>query len=248
LEALTRRVPLIAIASIAVIAALALPAQASAAWKLRFVGDFNHGINTRVWTRYDGTPRCCHETLWKKSHVVVKGGLLRLQNYRDPAFGGRWVSAGVSMGRSLNQTYGKYQIRFLMTKGRGVGMCLFLWPQHGWPPEIDFAEESSAVGSRRSEMATLHFGSHNTQIRHTVRANFQTWHTIGVNWRPGMLTFTLDGHRWSRITGRSVPHVPMHLGMQTHVGSNGVSGPSPSSVTPAKVGLKIDWVKIWRWA
>jgi Glycosyl hydrolases family 16 len=247
LEDLSRLARSFAVLCIALVCALTVTPQASAAWRLRFAANFRHGLNTRVWTRYNGTPRCCHDTLWKRSHAVVKHGILRLQNYRDPAYGGRWVSAGVSMGRSLNQTYGKYRVRFRMTKGRGVGMCMLLWPAHGWPPEVDFAEESSAVGGRRWETSTLHYGRHNNEIHHRVYANFRNWNTIGVNWRPGKLVYTLDGHAWAQVTGSHVPNVPMHLGIQTHVGSNGNTGTNPDSGTPAKVGLQIDWIKIYRY-
>jgi beta-glucanase (GH16 family) len=247
LEILRRLAAPTAVLGIALLIVLATPSQASAAWRLRFAANFRHGLNTKIWTRYDGTPRCCHQTRWRPSHVVVKGGILRLQNYRDRAYGGRWVSAGVSMGRSLNQTYGKYRVRFRMTKGHGIGMCMLLWPAHGWPPEVDFAEESSSVGARRFETSTLHFGRHNSEIHHRVHANFTRWHTIGVNWRPGKLVYTLDGHAWARTIGPEVPDVPMHLGLQTHVGTNGNTGSAPDSATPAKVGLQIDWIKVYRY-
>ena len=107
----------------ALLIALAAPSQASAAWKLRFSAGFRHGLNTNIWTRYNGTPRCCHDTRWRPSHVVVRGGILRLQNYRDPRYGGSWVSAGVSLGRSLNQTYGKYRVRFRITPGAATAAC-----------------------------------------------------------------------------------------------------------------------------
>jgi hypothetical protein len=247
LENLSRLATSSAVLCAALLIVLAAPSQASAAWKLRFSAGFRHGLNTNIWTRYDGTPRCCPDTRWRPSHVVVRGGILRLQNYRDPRYGGSWVSAGVSLGRSLNQTYGKYRVRFRITKGAGVGMCMLLWPHHGWPPEIDFAEESSAVGARRWETSTLHYGRGNSQIHHRVHANFTLWHTIGVNWRPGRLVYVLDGHAWARIYGPEVPNVPMHLGIQTHVGTNGNTGLGPDSTTPAKVGLQIDWVKVYRW-
>jgi hypothetical protein len=44
-----------------------------------------------------------------------------------------------------------------------------------------------------------------------------------------------------------VPNVPMHLGIQTHVGTNGNTGLVPDSTTPAKIGLQVDWVKVYRW-
>jgi beta-glucanase (GH16 family) len=248
LEILPRHaLPILAIC-VALLAALVLPAQASAAWSLRFSGQFSHGINTSVWTEYHGQPRCCKNTLWSRSHIKVKSGILRLQNFRDAAYGGRWVSAGISMGRSLNQTYGRWHVRFRMTKGRGVGMCIFLWPAHGWPPEVDFAEESSDVGGRSYETGTLHYGSSNHEIHSRVHANFQNWHTVGVTWLPGLLRYTLDGHTWGQVTGSRVPNVPMHLGIQTHVGSNGQSGGMPDVTTPSKVALQVDFVKVWRWS
>jgi beta-glucanase (GH16 family) len=225
-----------------------VPAHASAAWSLRFSGQFRQGINTSVWTEYHGRPRCCPNTIWSRSHIKVKRGILRLQNYRDPAFGGKWVSAGVSMGRSLNQTYGRWRVHFRITKGRGVGMCIFLWPHRGWPPEIDFAEESSDVGGRLWETSTLHYGNANHEIHHRVHANFQNWHTMGVTWTPGLIRYTLDRHTWATISGSQVPNVPMHLGLQTHVGSNGQTGGMPDATTPSKVALQIDWVKVWRWS
>jgi beta-glucanase (GH16 family) len=80
-----------------------------------------------------------------------------------------------------------------------------------------------------------------------VHANFTKWHTIGVTWAPGLLRYTLDGRTWAQVTGRHVPDVPMHLGIQTHVGTNGQTGPNPDSTTPSRVGLQIDWIKIWRY-
>jgi hypothetical protein len=39
----------------------------------------------------------------------------------------------------------------------------------------------------------------------------------------------------------------MHLGLQTHVGSNGKTGTLPDSSTPSKVGLQVDWIKVSSW-
>jgi len=221
-------------------------AQARGGHRIIYSGQFAHGLNSHFWLRYHGRPRCCQSTIWARSHAVVRNGILRLENYRDPAYGGRWVSAGVSMGRSINRVYGRYRVRFRISRGEGVGMCIFLWPKSGWPPEIDFAEESATIGGRRYETTTLHYGRNNTQIHHRVRANFTRWHVIGVNWGRGRLADTLDGRRFARIRGSRVPHVPMHLGIQTHVGSNGSSGGMPDASTPSHVTLEVDWVHIAR--
>jgi len=70
------------------------------------------------------------------------------------------------------------------------------------------------------------------------------WAPGKVNWSPGKLLYILDGRVWAETTGSHVPDVPMHLGIQTHVGSNGKTGTLPDSTTPSKVGLQIDWIKV----
>ena len=232
----------------ALLIALARPSQASAAWKLRFVRRLpprpQHQALDPLRRHPALLPRHALEAAPTSS---FSGGILRLQNYRDRAYGGRWVSAGVSMGRSLNQTYGKYRVRFRITQGRRRRHV------HAAVAEARLAARDRLrrgvlVGRlRRWETSTLHFGRDNSEIHHRVHANFTLWHTIGVNWRPGRLVYMLDGHAWARISGAEVPDVPMHLGIQTHVGTNGNTGSIPDSTTPAKVGLQIDWVKVYRY-
>jgi beta-glucanase (GH16 family) len=242
---------LLAIAGLGAAPAAAAPPHAAAGaasqWALAYSSGFGSPLNHRNWTLYNGTPHCCRSTIWAPSHVTVGGGVLRLRTYRDPAHGKHWTSAGLSMGKSLNLTYGRWIVRFRMTRGRGVGMCMMLWPKSGWPPEIDFAEEPSDLGASRSIMSsTLHYTSHNLEIRHKVQASFWKWHTMSVRWEPGAITYSIDGHAWASVTGSMVPSVPMHLGIQTGVGSNGFTGVMPDSSTPAHVDLQIDWIKIYR--
>ena len=221
-----------------------LTARAAAPkWHPVFSGTFASGFSTRIWTRYQGTPRCCPTTRWARSHLVAKGGVMNLENYRE---NGRWVSAGMSMGRSLNQTYGKWSVRFRMDRGMGVGMCLALWPKTGWPPEIDFAEESTLYGKRHVETGTLHYGAHNSQNHAKVMGDFSKWHVMSVEWTPGKLVYLLDGKPWHTITGSIVPHQPMHLIMQTHVGTNGTSGGMPAVALTGHVDLHIDWVHVYQ--
>ena len=215
-------------------------------WHKVFSGTFAAGYSSKIWTGYNGTPVCCKTTRWSRSHLVARRGVMNLRNYRDSAFGGRWVSAGISMGRSLNQTYGKWSIRFRMDRAVGVGMCMGLWPKRGWPPEIDFAEESSQYGGRGVQTATLHYGAHNSQVRSRVTGDFSKWHVVSVEWTPKRLVYLLDGKRWGAVTGSRVPHQPMHLFIQTHVGSNGVNGSMPSLATNRRVDLHLDWVHVYR--
>jgi beta-glucanase (GH16 family) len=229
-----------------VIAAVGL-GQTTGRWRLVFSDDFTQGLNEAGWGRYSGQPGGDPGGWWAPSHVVVENGILRLATYRDPRFGGRWVSGGLSSARALRQTYGKYEIRFRMDPGRGVAGILLLWPSGDrWPPEIDFAEDGGVRPSRSAMSATLHYGAANHQIQRTVRADFTQWHTMGVEWTPGKLVYTLDGRPWGIVRSRQVPRIPMELDMQTQAGTCGNRyAPCPDRSTPAHVELQVDWVRAY---
>src|SRR5712691_433400 len=148
-------------------------------WQRVFADDFTgKRLNGSKWGAYSGQPGGDPGGWWDPSHVVVRRGVLDLETYRDPRFGGRWVSGGVSSAPGLKQTYGKYLVRFRIDRGKGVAAILLLWPSgEHWPPEIDFAEDGGETNSRNHLAATLHYGSSDDQIQRTVRGDFSRWHT-----------------------------------------------------------------------
>jgi hypothetical protein len=212
--------------------------------KMIFYRQFKLPLKPHTWTLYQGVPTCCKDSLWAKSHVVSKAGALRIQTYRDPLFGNAWVSGGVSMARLVNQTYGRWVVRFRMPRGTGVGMDVALRPSGGGTV-VDWIEESSDHGALRNiETATLHYGS--TRVHANVRANFTKWHTMTLAWVPGQITARLDGHLWANYRSH-IPSSPMHLTMQTNTGTNGFSGVLPDSTTPRKLALQIDYVAVYKY-
>ena len=218
--------------------------RASGPWHLVFFDDFKAGLRTSWWGRYSGQPGGDPGGWWAPSHVVVRNGILNLETYRDSRFGGRWVSGGVSSARALRQTYGKYEVKLRMDRGRGVAVVALLWPSEGgWPPEIDFAENGGEQGLRRDITATLHYGARNLQIQRTLWADFTRWHVLGVRWTPGRLAYTIDGRVWASVVSRAVPAEPMELDIQTQTGTcDDPSAPCPNATTPARVIAQIGWV------
>jgi beta-glucanase (GH16 family) len=216
---------------------------------LRFDGEFSGTRLSSSWTQYNGHDGCCAMTYWARTHLVEGGGVLTMRIGKDPAYGYKWIAAGMSQGRSLNQTYGIWSVRFRMGRGAGTALAMMLWPQSGWPPEIDFAEEGPSMGGSRSEMtSTLHYGSGNIMIHHSVRADFTKWHRMSVRWTPGRIEYLLDGRTWATIAGSMVPHQPMHLCIQTEVGPKGTDRTLPTSTTPSPTRLQIDWVHVYRYS
>jgi beta-glucanase (GH16 family) len=218
--------------------------RASGVWRRVFFDDFNDGLRSSRWATYSGQPGGDPGGWWAPSHVVVAHGILNLETYRDARFGGRWVSGGVSSARALRQTYGKYEVRLRMDRGKGVAMVALLWPvRNQWPPEIDFAENGGETPTRKSVTATLHYGAANNQIQRTVRANFTKWHLLGVEWTPSLLVYTLDGHPWAIVRNSAVPSQAMEFDVQAQAGTCGDPyAPCPNATTPRRVTFQIDWV------
>jgi beta-glucanase (GH16 family) len=212
-------------------------------WHQVFADDFSGStLDTSKWRLYWGQPGGDPGGWFDPSHVSVANGQLVISGYRDPADGGKWATGGLSSSPGLVQTYGKYLARFRFDAGVGIAHAILLWPaDNSWPPEIDFSEDNGS--NRETAYATLHYGAANTQVQRQVAVNLTHWHTLGVEWTPGRLVYTLDGRPWSTLTSSHVPAIPMTLDIQTQAWACGTSTweRCPNATTPSHVNLYVDW-------
>jgi len=209
-------------------------------WNVTFADDFNGTEpDPARWTPYDGWSKSQPPSLWRPSQVRVADGMLSITGEQVD---GTWLTGGLSSAVAGSQLYGRWDIRFRIDPGDGDSYAILLYPKGGgWPPEIDIAED--AGGDRRSTTATLHYDSDNKQIHSSVSADFSQWQTIGVVWSPGKLSYTLNGRVFGTVSGRSVPAVPMWLGLQ--VGKkfcDARQGNCPSGNRLSPVSLQVDWI------
>jgi beta-glucanase (GH16 family) len=200
-----------------------------------YVNDFTGTALPAGWGAYSGKPGGDPGSQWGAAHAVVSNGMLQLETYQDAAYGGEWVTGGVSQyGHS--QTYGAYFVRSRVT-GPGPTNVELLWPVAPvWPPEIDFNETGGAtIGTS----ATVHWAPGNQQEQHSDHTVDMTqWHTWGVIWTPTSITYTVDGVAFGTVTNPSeIPNQAMTLDLQQQTWCNsGYACPtSPQS-------MDIDWV------
>jgi beta-glucanase (GH16 family) len=221
----------------------AMPTDQIAGWHEVFSDNFSgRSLNRANWRLYQGRPGGDPAGWFEPRHVTVSNGMLVVSAYRDPKHGDRWATGGLSSSPGLVQTYGKYLVRFRMDPGIGVGHAVVLWPaNNSWPPEIDFSEDNGS--GRDSTLATLHYGATDHHVASKITVDLTQWHTLGVEWLPGSLVFTLDGRDWHHLAGSTVSAVPMVLDIQTQTWPcSGTWGVCPDVRTPAVVRLDVDWV------
>jgi len=205
-----------------------------------YVNDFTGTTVPAGWDVYTGTPGSGDPgSQWALSHVAVSGGLLKLNTWQDPAFGGKWVTGGLCQC-GVSHTYGAYFVRSRVT-GAGPTQVELLWPTAGWPPEIDFNETDGSTGS---SMATLHFNSDNGQVHNSISTDMSQWHTWGVIWTANSVTYTLDSSVWGQVNDAGeVPHQPMTLDIQQQTWCGVAPNPnSPSTCPTTPQSTQVDWV------
>jgi beta-glucanase (GH16 family) len=202
-----------------------------------FGDDFDAtSVNRSNWAVYDNAKSAKAHLA---SNVVVHDGMATLATKYDLALG-RWTTAGMCLcaNKSLRQTYGEWEMRARVSAGDSRAVAL-LWPSVGWPPEVDFMEMGGegAQGARQLNTMTMHYGprAENYQIHSSEAGDFTQWHTVGVQWAPGVIRYLLDGQVTKTVTSPSVPNQPMWFGVQT--------SPEAAAAPTKPVNFDIDWVK-----
>ncbi len=151
------------------------------------------------------------------------------------------------------QTYGYFEVTARVPEGRGLWPAFWLLPADGtWPPEIDAPE---ILG----DDAHIAYFSLHTQDHQWLRGQKDSYagsattdhvrmpadlsegfHRYGVDWRPDVIRFYIDG---SEIAHRSTPadmHKPFYLIVNLAVGGKGTWPGPPDAATsfPAKLIIK----------
>ncbi len=208
---------------------------------LSYRNDFSHRGLPSEWGKFNGVPSGDSGSEWAPSHVLTGGGVVRLTTYRDPRFGGRWVSGGMCECKH-GFLYGAMFVRSRVS-GPGPDEAELLWPVAPvWPPEVDLNESAFATNS---SSWTVHYGKGNAFVQGSHSFDLERWHTWGVIWTPRSLTFSMDGRLWGRITNHGeIPHQPMTLDIDQQTRCN---VPASWAACPKhRATLEIDWVAEYR--
>lgn len=220
-----------------------------------YVDNFSRGrLNLNDWTIYNAPyGNTSSGTPYTSQSVSVAHGYLNLTGHYQAPYG--FVAGGIA--DRVNQTYGRWVIRFRAANGAGYEPAVLLWPEGPHADgEIDIAEAFPGTAlpvstNRLGGGQFLHMGPENVFIGHHIptSVNFASWQTVAVDWLPDRITMWIDGKRtWT--VGRNhngmdfIPTTPFHLALQLDEGCTHYRC-RPDSSTPANVIMQVDWVKIY---
>lgn len=192
--------------------------------------------------------------------VSVSDGLLRLQARRQSvlASDGRaydYTSGMVSTGGNdwygtppqFTFRYGYAEIRAKVPAGKGLWPAFWMLPaDRSWPPEIDVMEFWGENPTRTS-MAVAWMNADGTYAQSWsdyIGPDFSAgWHTFGVDWQPGAITWYVDGQVRKVFTDATkIPSKPMYL--LANLAVDGKSG-GPDATTLLPSSYEIDYIRVW---
>lgn len=146
------------------------------------------------------------------------------------------------------QAYGYFEVRAKLPKGKGFWSAFWLAPMDlAWPPEIDVME---ALGHMPSTVhQTFHYkdatGAHKQIGKAHNGADFTSkFSTFGLDWRPGLLIWYVDGRETFRISSPDVASKSMYLQLNLAVGGHWPG--NPDQATPFPSSMVIDYVRVYK--
>lgn len=205
------------------------------------------------WAWYDGITETARETNRPKSQVGIWDSKTTVRVH-DGMLDCRLYTAGVrpqicAITPTPNediwhgQMYGRYTVRFKADPVPGYKIAWLLWPDANvWPDgEIDFPEASldgTITGSSHRNDGDPSEFSYFVDTAQRLGG----WHTATIDWRPGRITYLLDGQSWTTTDPAGLPRVPMRWALQAETEI------VDSAPDPALQGhILIDWVAAWSW-
>jgi hypothetical protein len=228
----------------------AMPAGDLSGWKQIFADDFtvDAPLGTFPGSSYSNrwfpySPGCCDTSgygTYDASKVVsVSGGVM--DAYLHTEGGKHYVNAMVAKAPSTGwgQLYGRYSIRMKADAMSGYKVVPLLWPDSDiWDQgEIDFPEVNLLTAGEKTK-ANVYLAGRWQNFESNVDM-VGGWHIYTTDWKPGRLTFYIDGTAiWS--TTKDVPTMPMHYVVQFESAIG--AGAPPDSMAGH---VQVDWTTMY---
>jgi beta-glucanase (GH16 family) len=253
-------VPLQAGADVA--GAPAASAAGQLVWADEFNGPAGSAPNPAVWTHELGASGWGNHELQNyvnsRANSAMDGnGNLVITARRD---GAGYTSARLVTNDKVELQYGRIEASIKIPRGQGIWPAFWMlgagFPQTTWPNsgEIDIMEN---IGREPHLVhGTVHgpgysgAGGISGTYQHPQGWSFaDTWHTFSIDWKPGEITWYVDGQQYHRVTRASVGSNPwvfdqkFFLILNVAVGGDWPGYPDASTQFPQQ--MFVDYIRVF---
>ncbi|MDC7122262.1 family 16 glycosylhydrolase [Cellulomonas fimi] len=244
----------------------AAPASAAVGdviWSQEFNGSAGSAPDGNVWS-YDtgaggwGNGELQNYTTSRSNSALDGQGNLVITARREAD--GSYTSARLQSNNKFEQKFGRIEARIQIPRGQGIWPAFWMlggdFPQTSWPSsgEIDIMEN---VGKEPHRIyGTVHGPGYSGgagisgMYQHPQNWSFaDDFHTYAVDWKPGSITWSVDGNVYHQVTTSRVggnPWVfdkPYFLILNVAVGGQWPGYPDGSTQLPQQ--MKVDYVRVY---
>lgn len=169
-----------------------------------------------------------------------------------------FACGGIFTDKTFSFRYGYVEVRARFDCADGVWPAIWLLPRSGgWPNggEIDIMEH---LNHQKHVWQTIHLlrnsgsgDSSNTVNPQPAINDATAWHTYGVEWAPGRITFYVDGKKTGSFTPEGFAHWPFdrevefYLLVDQQIGGNWPGQANPAQLKARSANFDIDYVRIY---
>ena len=173
---------------------------------------------------------------------------------------GSYTSARLTSQGTYSAQYGRIEARIRIPRGQGIWPAFWMLgadlPQVGWPTcgEIDVMEN---IGREPAAVhGTVHGPGYSGAEGISGTATLPSgafaddFHVYGVDWRPGSISWTVDGATYRTVTpadlsgDRWVFDKPFFVVLNVAVGGGWPGSPDSSTQFPQQ--MTVDWLRVWQ--
>lgn len=228
----------------------------------------------KKWNKIEYMPR--HAPDWRKHQsredaLIVPGkegktGFVRLKGvygkYKSQSCQAgnqeTFACGGIFTDKTFTFRYGYVEVRARFDCADGVWPAIWLLATSGgWPNggEIDIMEH---LNYQKQVWQTIHLlrnsgsgDSSNTVNPQPAIEDVTGWHTYGVEWAPGRITFYVDGKKTGSFTREGFTHWPFdrevefYLLIDQQIGGNWPGQAKPEQLKAKSANFDIDYVRIY---
>ena len=234
-------------------------------WKLVWEDDFNSPkLDTTKWTkipkggadwnRHMSDDPACYDI---RDGMLYLTGIVNPDTLKDPR---PFLTGGIYTKNKFSFQYGKVEIHVKLESAKGAWPAIWMlaqtnkygeYPRNG---EIDIMEHlnfDDIIYQTVHSYYTLNLNKGN-ETPHYVTAKTDTsrFNTIGLEWYPGKLVFTLNGKAtftYPKVKGVDPSQwpfdQPFYLLIDQQLGGSWVGETDPGDLP---VSMIVDWVKVYR--